>query len=287
MPAKSVDSTPNTNASIIPAQGSVLSDYFGETIDANDLQNDDQIDPPQLVNHEEEELEEDDVDAQLSEDSEDSPPRPELPPVASMPKRPKPKDGKGFTYVTVPVDEDKDPHDELTQHVPTTFINEKGRRILPRRQKGFKATTNDSDENSEEIGITVTRVAVLARADTQTPQTYLQARKSGGWPEWQIAIIEELRKMDKYDVWEVVTRTKDMRILRVKWVFTRKIDGSTGLPSTFKARWVAKGFHQIEGVDFNEIFSSVAHKDSIRVFFWQWLIISTSSATRLILSLRF
>jgi hypothetical protein len=49
-------------------------------------------------------------------------------------------------------------------------------------------------------------------------------------------------------------------------VSTRKIDGSTGLPSAFKARWVAKGFHQIEGVDFNEIFSSVAHKDIIRVF---------------------
>lgn len=72
--------------------------------------------------------------------------------------------------------------------------------------------------------------------------------------------------MDKYDVWEVAARTKDMRILRAKQVFTRKIDGYTGLPSTSKARSGAKGFNQIEGVDFDEFFSSVAHEGSIRVF---------------------
>jgi len=45
----------------------------------------------------------------------------------------------------------------------------------------------------------------------------------------------------------------------------RKIDGETGKPSAYKARWVAKGFSQIEGIDFNELFAAVAHKDSIRV----------------------
>ena len=46
----------------------------------------------------------------------------------------------------------------------------------------------------------------------------------------------------------------------------RKTDGETGKPSAYKARWVAKGFSQIEGIDFNELFAAVAHKDSIRVF---------------------
>jgi hypothetical protein len=241
-----------------------------DTVDGTESGGNSENDPEQTPNSRLNEMEEDVVETQLSENSDTHPGQSNLPSISTnsvgMPKKPRPKDGKGYTYVTVPVDGDKDPHDELTQHVPTSFINEDGRRILTRHRKGLKATTNESNDDSDEIEITVTRVALLARADTQTPQTYLQARRSGEWPEWQIAIIEELRKMDKYDVWEVVTRTKDMRILRAKWVFTRKIDGSTGLPSTFKARWVAKGFHQIEGVDFNEIFSSVAHKDSIRVF---------------------
>jgi hypothetical protein len=51
-----------------------------------------------------------------------------------------------------------------------------------------------------------------------------------------------------------------------KWVFTKKIDGATGKPHKYKARWVAKGFKQIEGIDYNELFAAVAHKDSIRLF---------------------
>jgi len=37
-------------------------------------------------------------------------------------------------------------------------------------------------------------------------------------------------------------------------------------PLTYKARWVAKGYSQIKGVDFNELFAAVAHKDTIQVF---------------------
>ena len=73
---------------------------------------------------------------------------------------------------------------------------------------------------------------------------------------------DELAKMDKYNVWTVVDRQPNMRVIGARWVFTRKIDGQTGLPSTYKARWVAKGFSQVEGLDFNELFASVAHKDS-------------------------
>ena len=77
---------------------------------------------------------------------------------------------------------------------------------------------------------------------------------------------EELSKMAKYKVWEVVPRDSNMRVVGARWVYTRKIDGDTGKPAAYKARWVAKGYSQVEGVDFNELFAAVAHKDSIRVF---------------------
>jgi len=51
-----------------------------------------------------------------------------------------------------------------------------------------------------------------------------------------------------------------------RWVYTRKIDGETGKSSAYKAQWVGKGCFQVEGVDLNELFAEVAHKDSIRVF---------------------
>ena len=98
------------------------------------------------------------------------------------------------------------------------------------------------------------------------PNTYQQARNSSEGEQWQSAINEELAKMDKYSVWTVVDRQPSMRVIGARWVFTRKIDGQTGLPSTYKACWVAKGFSQVEGLDFNELFASVAHKDSNRLF---------------------
>jgi hypothetical protein len=57
------------------------------------------------------------------------------------------------------------------------------------------------------------------------------------------------------------------RVLKARWVFRRKIDGDTGLPDKFKARWVAKGFTQREGIDFDELYAGVAPKDSTRVLF--------------------
>lgn len=56
------------------------------------------------------------------------------------------------------------------------------------------------------------------------------------------------------------------RLLKAKWVCTRKIDGETGRPSAYKARWVAKGYAQRAGIDYNELYAAVAHKDSVRVF---------------------
>lgn len=67
-------------------------------------------------------------------------------------------------------------------------------------------------------------------------------------------------------MWRVVPRTTDQRVVGVCWVYTRKIDGENGKPSCYKARWVAKGYSQIPGLDYNELFASVAHKDSIGVF---------------------
>jgi len=77
---------------------------------------------------------------------------------------------------------------------------------------------------------------------------------------------DEMAKMEKYKVWDVIPRQPHMRVVGARWVYTRKIDGETGKPSAHKARWVAKGFLQLEGVDFDELFAAVAHKDSIRVF---------------------
>jgi hypothetical protein len=128
---------------------------------------------------------------------------------------------------------------------------------------------SESVENGEELAEN-DQQAYLAEAYAYSafsmPQSYRDAKNSGEWEHWQPAMKAELAKMDQYKVWDVVDRQPSMRVIGAKWVYTRKIHGETRKPTGYKARWVSKGYRQIEGLDFNELYASVAHKDSIGVF---------------------
>lgn len=64
--------------------------------------------------------------------------------------------------------------------------------------------------------------------------------------------------------WILVDRPYDKRIVGCKWVF-RKNEGISGVEETkYKARMVANEFTQVEGVDFNEIHSTVVKHYWIR-----------------------
>ena len=90
------------------------------------------------------------------------------------------------------------------------------------------------------------------------PQSYAQARASPHWPEIQKAMLEANSRLLRYNVWEEVDKQQGMRVLDARWVFTQK-------PNGWKARWLAKGFRQVEKLDHNELHAAVAHKDTIRV----------------------
>lgn len=153
----------------------------------------------------------------------------------------------------------------------TSQFTETGRRILPSR-----VTRSESGPGSKAtaartyflglVSHTTTSLVAYALLATDCPVSYRQARLSSDWPSWRVAMDDELAKMKKYEVFEVVPKTNGMRILKARWVYTRKIDGETGRAAAYRARWVAKGYTQVEGLDFNEVFASVAHKDTVRVF---------------------
>ena len=140
---------------------------------------------------------------------------------------------------------------------------------LATAQDNSRADSESNNEyNSDSSDDPLLLRAGEANIATIEPKTVKQARHSGDWKQWELAMQAELAKMDKYNVWTVVNRNSipNVRTVGAKWVYTRKIDGETGKPSKYKARWVAKGYSQIEGVDFDELFAAVAHKDTIRLF---------------------
>ena len=65
--------------------------------------------------------------------------------------------------------------------------------------------------------------------------------------------------------WILVENKRNKKVVSCKWIYRFKegIEGVEG--ARFKARLVARGFTQREGIDYNEIFSPVVKHTSIRM----------------------
>ena len=70
-------------------------------------------------------------------------------------------------------------------------------------------------------------------------------------------MMEEYNSIMKNGVWEVVMRLEGKSVVTSKWLYKIKhtADGSIG---KFKAHFVACGFSQVEGVNYDETFAPVA-----------------------------
>lgn len=80
---------------------------------------------------------------------------------------------------------------------------------------------------------------------------------------WQDAMVEEYSSIMKNDVWEIVPRLEGKSLVGSRWVYKVK-HGADGSVEKYKARFVAKGFSQIEDIDYDETFAPVARYSSIR-----------------------
>ncbi|UYV75997.1 hypothetical protein LAZ67_13002062 [Cordylochernes scorpioides] len=81
--------------------------------------------------------------------------------------------------------------------------------------------------------------------------------------EWLEAMKEELYSINKHKVWTLVQRKKNMKIINCKWIFSIKSAPGEGVYRR-KARLVAIGCNQKYGVEYEESFSPVIRKQSLR-----------------------
>jgi hypothetical protein len=84
-------------------------------------------------------------------------------------------------------------------------------------------------------------------------------------PDWMAAIQEELNNFKRNQVWSLVERPK-LNVVGTKWVFYNKED-KHGVVTRNNARLIAKGYSQVEFLDFDEPFAPVARLQSIRILF--------------------
>ncbi|GJU69833.1 putative ribonuclease H-like domain-containing protein [Tanacetum coccineum] len=96
----------------------------------------------------------------------------------------------------------------------------------------------------------------------EEPKTISQALQDESWVE---AMQEELLQFKLQKVWVLVDLPYGKKVIGTKWVFRNKRDERSIVVKN-KARLVAQGFRQEEGIDYDEVFAPVARIEAIRLF---------------------
>ncbi|GJT82405.1 putative ribonuclease H-like domain-containing protein [Tanacetum coccineum] len=96
----------------------------------------------------------------------------------------------------------------------------------------------------------------------EEPKKVIYALKD---PSWIEAMQEELLQFKLQEVWTLVDLPNGKRAIGSKWVFRNKKD-ERGIVIRNKARLVAQGYTQEEGIDYDEVFAPVARIEAIRLF---------------------
>jgi hypothetical protein len=118
-------------------------------------------------------------------------------------------------------------------------------------------------DNKDDVDFEVVCNAVENCLD---PPNYSAAMKTAAAERWKIAIEDELKSLRDNRTWVVVEKPPNVKPLAPRFVFKLKLD-SDGAVERYKARLVAHGDQQIEGVNCNDTFSPVMDMTTARIIF--------------------
>lgn len=132
------------------------------------------------------------------------------------------------------------------------------------------APTNSSERLATAFIVTHDAMAMAAGQTLRSadgvllePLTLAEAKRRDDWGKWRAAMEEEMAAMESMEVWDVVEPPADAKLVSSRWVFKLKLDEQRRA-SRYRARLVARGFTQREGLDYDETFSPVARLTTIR-----------------------
>jgi len=77
-------------------------------------------------------------------------------------------------------------------------------------------------------------------------------------------MFKEMESFHNIEMWDLVKLPNGINLIGSMWIFKKKLNVA-GQGKKFKARMVAKGYYQVEGVKLGDIFSSIAKLTSIRL----------------------
>ena len=104
----------------------------------------------------------------------------------------------------------------------------------------------------------------LNAQDIYEPKNYKEAMASPYKDLWTRAIEIELDSLKSNNTWDLASKPPKTKVIKTRWVFKLKQIGSS---VQFKARFVAKGFEQLYGLDYQETFAAVIKQLAWRLIF--------------------
>ena len=132
----------------------------------------------------------------------------------------------------------------------------------PPRESPSETIVVDDKIEGQEVAMSLTET----NSKIHEPKSYDEAiNDSIHGRRWREAIEEELQNLENHQTWEYDELPPGRKAIGPKWVFKVKYnpDGSV---ARFKARLVAQGFSQVQGIDFCEIFAPTVRRKSLRIY---------------------
>ena len=159
-----------------------------------------------------------------------------------------PDDGGGSSSDGGPLSDVNDGADDSPEpegvQVPRTSARE-NRGVPPLRLIEIMAAASEADDGG-------------------APASYGEALKGPEGKGWKKAFDAEVQSLNENKVYSVVDRPVGKKVVKAKWVLRRKLLPG-GKLDKLKARIVAKGFTQREGIDYEETFSPTVRFESVRL----------------------
>ena len=131
----------------------------------------------------------------------------------------------------------------------------------PRREK--KHPPHLSDYEVHQFEVKIMNSVDFCYTFSGFPQSYTEAIESNESKYWQKAMEEEMASLKENDTYTLTPLPSGKQAVGGRWVYTIK-ECANGSKS-YKARFVAKGYSQKEGLDYHETFAPTAQLTSVRV----------------------
>ncbi|WJX93540.1 hypothetical protein P8452_75051 [Trifolium repens] len=149
-------------------------------------------------------------------------------------------------------------NDDPNQESPPQQLPKTWKTVTNHPPEQIIGNTEDGIRTRRSLQIIENNLGLISQLE---PRTIDEAIIDESWVE---AMKEELSQFERNEVWNLVPLPKNHSIIGTRWVFRNKLD-ENGKVIRNKARLVAQGYNQQEGIDYDETFAPVARLEAIRI----------------------